>query len=98
MPPSPPTRWYLVYRDVQAAGARATGAARQVLDGDGSVVREEGIGRDGDWHPTEAFRLQWLGKQDDDLVEVPQEQAERWVEDFRERLRLRAHPDAASSD
>ena len=86
-------RWYLVYRDVDAPDARPVGAARQVLDGAGSVVREEGIGRDGDWHPTDAFRLEWLGKQDKDLVEVPQEQAERWVDGFRERLRLRAQAD-----
>lgn len=86
-------RWYLVFLDEQAPDARPVGAARQVLDDTGEVVREEGVGRDGDWGPTEVFRLQWIGRYDHDLVEVPREQAEAWIEGYRERLAQRARED-----
>lgn len=86
-------RWYHVYLNAHAPDARPVGLLRQVLDGAGEVVREEGVGRDGTWHPTELFRLEWIGRNDKDLVEVPQETAEQWLHGFRERLRLRIDAD-----
>lgn len=82
------TVWFLVYYDSGAPGATPVGVARKV-PGAGGATRAESLGRDGDWHPTELFKLQWLGRDDKDLVEVPQAQAEQWVEQFRDRLRSR---------
>jgi hypothetical protein len=75
---------YYAILDDEATRNNPAGIVRRIEDSDGSFA-DEGLHRDGAWNRTSLI-VEWeRGESTDDLVEVPEDEANQIIDRFRSR-------------